>query len=46
MFIYKEIVKSNLICYLENNKIIVFNSNPKKSILIKTIPVNVCIGFI
>lgn len=44
--IYKEIVKSNLICYFENNKIIIFNSNPKKSILIKTIPVDVHIGFI
>lgn len=44
--IYKEIGKSNLICYLENNKIIIFNSNPKRSILIKTIVVDVCIGFV
>lgn len=44
--IYKEIVKSNLISYFENNKIIVFNSDPKKSILVKSIVVDVSIGFI
>jgi hypothetical protein len=44
--IYKEIIKSNLICYFENNKIIIYNSNPKKSILIKTIPVDVHLGLI